>query len=107
MITQKQKENLLLAAQRAIHPGACTYTLNNNPCCVIGQLAHIEGVSLEIIDTWGNRTVINLDDRPTFLGYPMDLLNRLQCIWDLGSSEATRDTMVTTIEDYPLTPSAD
>lgn len=88
MITLKQKENLLKAIDQAEGYGGCQYvTFDKRPCCVIAQLACLEGVSIKELDQWLGVNVegILLSERlnnQALRPYPKDLLLRIQTLWD-------------------------
>lgn len=112
MLTQVQKDKLLKAVENAIHPGACMYTYQGQPSCVIGWLAHLEGVPIHELRLWGGsiNTVFLKHEwqgkQFPLVNYSLDLLGYLQKLWD-GSSpshqpEFVRVEMRKIIEEWPL-----
>lgn len=93
MLTKKQRKNLNLAIDRARGPGACSYVIDDEPGCVIGQLAAIEGVSVNQLNTWGTQTVKYLCDKnelpEPLTRYPNVLLRQVQKVWDRWYNQLT------------------
>lgn len=102
-LTHEQKQKLQTAIDSAIGHGTCRYTLYNKPACVIAQLAHLEGVSYETLESLtknGKSTGKTIgyildaaesgsDDYQPYnimhqalKSYPKDLLSKLQICWD-------------------------
>lgn len=88
MLSDEQKEKLYKAIDAARMPGACDYVEGGAPCCVIAQLASLEGVSVNDMYSWGIAQVQNLAQQDKARGfefvtkYPSELLKELQGIWD-------------------------
>lgn len=98
MLSDEQKEKLYQAIDAARGPGACDYVEGGKPCCVIAQLAHLEGVSIEdMASTWGVSQVQHISERPYVRGvefiikYPVKLLTELQTIWDTCKQVTSED----------------
>lgn len=102
-LTTKTLDKLLEAIRLAEGPGGCRYEKGGRPCCVIGQLAYIDGVPVDTLRGWDVFT----DDQSLGIGeiepdnlahYPMGLLENIQGLWDGyderdESVEEVRNTM--------------
>lgn len=101
---EKLKDNLRKAIKLAKKPGMCQYTFpaTGKPCCVIGQLMHIENMNLAV----QNSTIDFLfrEEYKAVAGlkkYPLNLLTDLQCEWDgADSSKQAKATMLAMVESY-------
>ncbi len=98
MLSPDQAEKLHKAIDAAKHPGACQYTRGGEPCCVIGQLGALEGVSLEELFKWSGSVATLVSNREVFAKYPLGLLIGLQQQWDAylmdeGQTEHTKQRM--------------
>jgi hypothetical protein len=88
-LTKQQRDNLLLAIDRAEGFGACTYVKDGKPLCVIAQLAAIEGVPVELMCMWGNQSVYGIALPPALQAYDgfgfgaASFLRKVQRCWDL------------------------
>jgi hypothetical protein len=90
IVSKKQYDNLIKAAELARGPGHCEYTnLDSTPKCVIGQLAFLEGVPIDTLLSWDNirhnqiASVLKRAEYAELLqNYPRKLLGELQRIWD-------------------------
>jgi hypothetical protein len=96
MLTKYQK--VLKAIQLAKKPGKCQYIDNDKPCCVVAQLASLEGYSVSHLKTWdypvkvgegANSSSIHAvfsDGKGKTLRkkYDSKLLQELQRLWDGG-----------------------
>lgn len=115
-LTVEQKKRLLRAIDTASGPGACRYVYDGAPCCVVAQLAALEGISVERMAAWdaSSQTVWGLfaggRSGPELAPYRIGdeegnpLLDRLQAIWDrrddgLGAVEK-REAMRALVEAY-------
>ncbi len=99
------RTNLLLAIAKARGPCECRYVLGDSkPGCVIGQLARIEGVSLDELRVWDRSARATITDvvekRPRAKAlaskYGLSLLSRLQEKWDTAGVWDRGTTRVTT-----------
>jgi hypothetical protein len=88
-LTPKQIRNLHTAIERAEGFDKCKYTRGGQPRCVIGQLAALEGVPVEVMKKWDTYTaantvedIYNEDDAAPLRKYPLTLLAELQTAWD-------------------------
>lgn len=90
-ITREQYNKIVKAIRSAQKPGKCSYEHAGEPCCVIGQLAALEGVSPETLIEWDrmdSSRVTDVLDKYEDLGqealgeYPLRLLQDLQDHWD-------------------------
>ncbi len=100
MITKEQDEKIRRAITSAQQPGECLYVANGQPCCIIAQLATLEGLEIEELTAWdmeytthpdGTKSALNaistiLDRNPlaqhVFTGYDTGTLAQLQRHWD-------------------------
>lgn len=87
MLNNNQYNNLIKAIELATHELTGHYVVDNKPACVIGQLAFIEGTSVEELIKWdignGEDTTIDIYHKESSLKeYPRALLRRLQKMWD-------------------------
>jgi hypothetical protein len=112
MITQAQKDKLFVAISKAKQYRGRHYTDNGGPCCVIGQLAFLEGIPISYIETW-DMEIINsiLGNTSSFLEplrlYPRILLSTLQNQWDHGSyeeEEIARHHMIILVQQQEMAP---
>lgn len=86
-LTKTQVEKVNKAIELAQEPGACKYMVDGKPCCVIGQLAALEGVPANVLDTELTvSALIKLNKLPEFASYPRELLFLLQRKWDCSKS---------------------
>lgn len=109
-ITTEQKKKLYRAIAAAKHAGACEYISNNKPCCVIGQLAYIEGITVPEMKKWGAEgfQLVRYDYRQVvkpLLAYPYRLLDRIQGEWDYNNGNTIdeperRSTMRAIVDTY-------
>lgn len=102
-ITSAQRDTLHAAIDAAKNPGMCKYVIKADnesgeedvACCVIAQLGILEGTTVnQMWNTWGGMIVSNLPilnfthrspEGIEFLAkYPMELLSKLQKMWDEG-----------------------
>ncbi len=97
-LTKEQENNVLLAIDSAEEAGTCEYVINGQPCCVIAQLAVIEGVTTDTMESWRHsggdgdpKSMIVgdvLDSFDTPLDeYPRALLVSIQAVWDTNYCE--------------------
>jgi hypothetical protein len=109
-LTVKQRQNLNLAIRKACGPGACVYINGKDkPSCVIGQLAVLEGYSVETIKSWMDRGLWGMrayDQMPKkFNKYDSQLLIALQDEWDssrmFSSANERRSRMYAMVKDHP------
>ena len=100
---EELKNNLLQAVERATQPTECLYIVDGKPCCVIAQLAVLEGINVDTIAKWDTAHKDNtgeevseaietlLDNKTRGIGplqkYPKALLKRVQLIWDTSHLE--------------------
>ncbi len=102
MLTEKQKQELHKAIEKAKQPGACRYASEAvaSPLCVVGQLAHMQGVSVETLRKWDKHIGVKVQGpgiselveaampgTEKLEGFPVDLLERLQSKWDYGVTQ--------------------
>lgn len=95
---QKEINNLRKAIDLAEKPGGCKYVRNGKPCCVIAQLAVLEGIPVEQISKWDVSKFPGIGSlllEPLVNGasaitskYPIILLNNLQGVWDTALDTA-------------------
>lgn len=98
-LTEDQKKKLEAAIDAAQGAGGCKYVKNGEPCCVIAQLGHREGVPKAEMTRWDRRLSTGLGagisavlagftteefSPGALLNYPPELLIDLQSIWDRG-----------------------
>ena len=83
-MSDERKANLRRAIRNARGPAQCMYVFNGKPWCVIGQLASLEGVTVESLSEWvGFIELIDDSAAKSLLDrYGTDLLSNLQGIWD-------------------------
>lgn len=88
-----QIDKLNKAIDLAEEFGACIYTQDGKPCCVIAQLAALEGIDVKRLD-------VNLKSIDAYLRterfkeldvYPREFLVGLQNIWDSKQIYKTAD----------------
>lgn len=100
-ITIDQRNKLLAAIYLAQNPQGCDYVnwdkgLASGPQCVIGQLAYLSGVSLPDLAKWsGVVSVIFMrtkEGSEILKQYPIQLLMKLQGIWDGGKLRSVKTT---------------
>jgi hypothetical protein len=70
IITRKQMDLLLEAAERAKMPGACRYVYEGEPCCVIAQLGALHGASIEKM---GEYEYVDDDETGNVSSEPFDI----------------------------------
>ena len=95
MLTTEQRAKLETAIARAEQPGLCKYAVDKKrPCCVIGQLAFLEGVSVEELHKWdvskyGTIATLKWKMAEEFplAKYDSFLLQDLQKTWDRSPDE--------------------
>lgn len=108
-LSEEQLDRLNTAIDRARRPGSCQYAHGGKPCCVIGQLAALEGASVSTLERWDgcmsfNGGGLDASDIVTLIeeevaddfGYPSQLLNDLQGVWDCEeglTDDETREEM--------------
>ena len=101
-LAEKLRENLKTAIKLAKKPGACEYHLNGKPCCVIGQLMHIENMDLNV----PNISIdVLFETKPKSFAklkkYPLRLLSDLQFEWDGGdTSKQAKINMLAMVDKY-------
>lgn len=93
-----KKDKLYLAIKRAKGHGKCCYEINGEPCCIIGHLAIIEGLSINTLKKWDNESATSFSavsannkrgTKTLSNKYGSSFLCRLQLMWDLvGDSTA-------------------
>lgn len=91
-MNNEQKEKLLTAIDLAKNPGKCRYVIDEQPQCVIAQLAVLENVPIGTLKIWdfasnGESGGIGNIDPPELSHYDMGLLENLQDIWDSRDDE--------------------
>ena len=117
--TFAQKEKLLKAIEQAKNPGKCNYFFDGKACCVVGQLAALEGVHPSTLSKWDNFQLWNITKQDhnevevptgTSVGdifiqfapdelklYDLTLLQKLQTAWDnegnVISDETEKDSL--------------
>lgn len=97
-------ENLRKACELAKNPGRCRYVLNNEPCCVIGQLGYLEGISLEELSKYDrdhndpdsvNQVVRKFGENyPELVKYDVNKLDQLQSFWDDGHATTNEELLL-------------
>jgi hypothetical protein len=106
-ITSEQRDLLLKAAKKAVNPGACKYVRRDTagrrqPCCIIGQLLHLRGVTpakLEKFDDLPASSISRIYGIvPQIQDFPKELLTGLQLSFDGGAS----DEVIERINAWPL-----
>ena len=83
-------ENVRKACELAKLPGGCTYVADGKPACVIGQLAVLEGCTVEQLsdfeqDNLNVAVLFLLDEEPfktKLAKYNSSFLDMLQMEWD-------------------------
>ena len=87
-LTKAQIEKINKAIELAQEPGACKYMVDGKPCCVIGQLAALEGVPAVVLDRteFTVSALIKRNQLPEFASYPREFLYLLQRKWDCSKS---------------------
>ncbi len=112
MLTRDQERKLRKAIKSARGHGACQYVKSSKPYCVMGQLAHLEGVPLKVLRRWDTEATFsegapdvasnsimgvhqdgNLPARLKL--YPMRLLNSLQRCFDHSVPDWTAERVRT------------
>ena len=104
-LTQEDK-NLLIESIKAAKPSR-TYTVGDEPGCVVGQIASRLGVSLESISRWETQTWLVLQMYPTEGAQPVWEWERrtgvdlhwLQESWDFNSPAAHEQSVENTRQD--------
>ncbi len=86
-LTSDQVAKLHKAIDSATRPGICRYRAERQPACVIGQLAVLEGISVDTLRKWDDDEYPGIGELITatpglFSEYPINLLIRLQKRWD-------------------------
>jgi hypothetical protein len=112
------KENLLKAIDAAILPGEVVYIYEDKPCCVIAQLATIEGITVDTMKKWDVAHMFNKIEQSEEIGqllqskargtgplkkYPIDLLEKVQGIWDrptADNEDEIREQAKQVVENY-------
>ncbi len=91
MLTREKVRKLHKAIAAAREPGKCRYTKGGQPCCVMGQLAVLEGVSVARLRSWDGvgSKIMGLGELfPEELqAYPAPLLSDVQAAFDLSLNE--------------------
>ena len=105
---QELKDNLLKAIEAAVNPGGCVYMDDGEPCCVIAQLAYMEGVPKSNLSNWDAAPGLAGSDIGSLLNasrvsypkahaladkYGADRLIHLQGMWDMSEDPATKIRM--------------
>lgn len=94
-LTKEQVEKLNKAIDLAEEPGGCRYAIDGKPCCVIGQLAVLEGVPVSELDSaYGIELFLKrgcLSPISALAAYPLDLLICMQVRWDNSFSFSSID----------------
>jgi len=91
--TQDQIDKLNKAIDLAEEFGACLYTQDGKPCCVIAQLASLEGINVKRFDV-GLKPIdayLRLGRFKELDVYPREFLVGLQNIWDSKQIYKTED----------------
>jgi len=84
-LTKEQYDNVIKAIDLAQDAGKCNYVLNNgSPCCVIGQLIHLEGDEIKLVAITRERInhVLETVKLPNISKYDVSFLYHLQLMWD-------------------------
>ena len=96
-LTKKQQKNVEKAISLARKQGGCTYIDARGPCCIIGQLAALEGVSNAQLKVWNEFRPAgqiqkcdmifyvmkyNVEGADKLKTYPPRVLDSLQIVWD-------------------------
>lgn len=68
------------AIDLAERPGGCQYVSDDKPCCVAGQFAFLQGISIQTMKDWQS-AVIDSREMP-YMGVDPLLLRTLQVVWD-------------------------
>jgi len=86
---QKEVNNLRKAIDLAEKPSGCKYVVDGKPCCVIAQLAVLEGIPVEDISKWDRQNSCGIGVLPLTNGvdvlvrkYPREVLVNMQGAWD-------------------------
>lgn len=109
-LTPEQVQKLEQAIDLARDPGACRYVKDGAPCCVVAQLAVLEGIPVAVLKVWDGAE----DGRPArvdcigalpepLAAYPDDLLLELQQDWDAGRYHTADDVRLVlrgTLSEY-------
>jgi len=86
-LTKAQLEKLNKAIDLAEEPGSCKYVSDGKFCCVIAQLAFLEGVSITRLDSLLNvEEYLKEGKLPELSAYPRQLLSFMQIRWDHSAS---------------------
>lgn len=109
VITAEQKEKLYRAIELARNAGGCEYVYKGKPCCVIAQLASIEGITIDNMKEWGSKAIASIwfsgmiSIRP-LLVYPSYVLTLIQSAWDdthnSFAEETRRANMKAIVDKY-------
>lgn len=112
-LTPAQVEKVARAIELAWAPGECKYQVDGAPCCVLGQLAALEGVPVETLRMWdglahelGASGIDDILERfytdNPLVAYPSGLLVKLQAEWDASrvDPEEARMYMREHVRDY-------
>lgn len=107
-LTPEQVQKLEQAIERARFPAGCFYLgTDDQPACVIGQLAVLEGVPTHALAAWDNQPLPGISkifaDIDEFAEYPPVLLDKLQSTWDSTDRDSEahgRDRMRDILADY-------
>jgi hypothetical protein len=97
LISRKQMDRLLEAATLAREPGACRYVKDEQPCCVIAQLAVLHGAEISQIAKYDHHQgdelpaglgVDSVDLRDFKLeGWDRASLREIQAVWDRRAAD--------------------
>jgi hypothetical protein len=90
MINSTEKELLLKAIDNAQRPGDCMYVCDGQPCCVIGQYAHLKGVPVYVMNKWEGKFIRQIIDY-RLRDIPLALLTSLQMIWDRNNRASSEE----------------
>jgi len=89
-----RKEKLLKAIDLAQGPGKCLYVVDGKPCCVVGQLAILEGVAIDFFEQrnkmgcrYNELSIGPFTELTSELDYNECMLQKLQSIWDGAGEE--------------------
>lgn len=118
-LTPEQCQKLQTAIDNAREPGECRYTKDDQPCCVIAQLATLEGVSVETLKKLDDLSTNSIDHildygskqpceyepykmmAEKLQSYPTKMLQSMQNQWDsTTNSYVARDEMRHIVQKY-------
>ncbi len=96
-LTQDQAEKLRKAISQAQKFGGCKYVSEDKPCCVIAQLATLEGVPLEKLREWdeaNSQSVLAIQPEE-LASYSFSRLSQIQNFWDgIGTVNEPMETRI-------------